>query len=143
MEAQSDSMVHLLGNELNLQYRIPTEMTPRRLSKARKIFMERKNLWKKIVPGINRHQNVRKTYHYPKDNWKILAGWQVKAMPPAESSFQITEELQLSQAFWPLGLDNPYPDQKSKLSVTVLLMALVMAQVVLKNQTDQKKLPNP
>ncbi len=64
-------------------------------------------------------------------------------MPPAESSFQITEKLQLSQAFWPLGLDNPYPDQKSKLAVTVLLMAVVMAQAVLKNQTDQKELLDP
>ncbi len=80
-------------NELNLKYRIPTEMTPKSLSETRKIFMERKNQWKKIIPGINNHQNIRKTYCYPEDNWKTLARWQIDVLPPAEHSFQILEDL--------------------------------------------------
>ncbi|MCP3682328.1 MAG: hypothetical protein GY861_06520 [bacterium] len=94
----------------------------------------------KKIPGINHHGQIRKSFHYSGENWRIVADWQIQLVLPFRHVFQIPENFLLKNAIWPLGLNNPDFVANQQLVVMVLIMAVAMSLTIIQEEQNQ---PNP
>ncbi len=64
-------------NELYLRMKLKANMMQKLPKESRKFYILRKKNRMKEIPGINHHGQIRKSFRYPGENWRILADWQI------------------------------------------------------------------
>ncbi len=119
--------------------KLKTDIMTKFPEENQKNYVLRKKNYMKRIPGINRHGQIRKSFRYPGENWKILAEWQTQHVPPFQNIFQIPENFFLENAIWPLGLNNPDIIANQQLTVMVLIMAVAMSLTIIQEEQNYPK----
>ncbi len=125
-------------NELYLRRKLKTDVTPRLPKENLRTYVLRKKKQMKGIPGINHHGQIRKSFHYPGENWRILADWQIRLVPPFRHVFQILDNSLLENAIWPLGLNNPDIVANQQFTIMVLIMAVAMSLTIVQEKQNQQ-----
>ncbi len=127
-------------NELYLRMKLKTDIMTKFPEENQEDYILRKKNQMKRIPGINHHGQIRKSFHYPGENWRILAEWQIQLVPPFRNVFHIPENFLLENAIWPLGLNNLDIVANQQLVVMVLIMAVAMSLTIIQEEQNQQNL---